>query len=89
MSKQDKPIAKPVLPSPVPPILKASLLLDEDADFSTAMCAVNVLNDGTGEVTIKVDVDIMKRVRTRAGSVNLAEYFWQQMLWRALTDHVY
>ncbi len=63
--------------------------LDPQADFTTDECAVVLLTDGSGEITFLVDPEVLRRVRSRCGDRNLAAYFWEFLLKRAVMDHVY
>ena len=80
---KEQPVDNP--PTIAPQIAR---LLDPTADFSTINCAVNQLG-AEGEVTFLVEPDIWRRIKSRAGSQNLAEYFWENILKRALMNHVY
>ncbi len=71
-----------------PSLVTQSSLLDSAADFSTRDCAV-VLTGKEAEVTFRVEAGVLRRIRSRADKQDLAEYFWQNILKRAVLDHVY
>lgn len=52
-------------------------------------CIVNKRPDGGAVVAFKVDPEIMKRHMSRAGQLPLDQYFWENILHRAVTDSVY
>lgn len=63
--------------------------MDESAHFSTRTCAVYVIDPETCEVTFRLDGQEMKRIKSRASTRNLADYFWEEILKRAINSHVY
>lgn len=71
--------------------------LDPTADFSNVNCAINVFRksqDGKdvitgGEITIRVEGEVMRRLLTRAYKGNVADYAWDNVLKRVLENHVY
>lgn len=55
---------------------------------STRRCTVKEVGEGL-EVTFLVDPDIAKRIKSRAGTMPLYRYMWENVLNRAVTDHVF
>lgn len=52
-------------------------------------CEVVSWKDGSADVTIHIEPEIVRRIKTRAQSQDLAEYIWQNILKRAIETHVY
>lgn len=63
----------------------AAVILSFDNDF----CVVSLYGNNTAKVSIDVESEVMRRIRSRAGTQNLADYVWDNILKRALYDHVY
>jgi|WetSurMetagenome_2_1015567.scaffolds.fasta_scaffold01336_21 hypothetical protein len=76
------PPASPSGPSGPAPI-------DPNADFSTDKCALTLMPDGSGEAVVFVDPGVLKRIKTRAGNQDLANYLWLNVFRPALDGHVY
>lgn len=89
-SLKDKKTGTPLLTTAVVP---NPSVLDTTASFSTADCAVYFYKEGDpnqgGEVTIRVDPEVMRRISRRANGRDLADYMWEMILKRAMIDHVY
>jgi len=45
--------------------------------------------DGSGEAVVFVDPGVLKRIKTRAGNQDLANYLWLNVFRPALDGHVY
>lgn len=45
--------------------------------------------DGGIQVSFLIDPDVAHRIRRRAGTMSLERYIWENILKRAVTDHVY
>ncbi len=52
-------------------------------------CRVTEQPDGGMQVLFLIDPDIAKRMRLRANNMALDKYLWENVLYRALIDHVY
>lgn len=63
--------------------------MDESAAYSTRNCAVYMTDDTSAEIVFKLDGQELKRIRSRCSTRNLADYFWSEILQRAINGHVY
>ena len=52
-------------------------------------CEVVDQPDGSVIITLRVDAQPMKRHRSRAGTMDLSRYMWENILKRAVIDSVY
>ena len=52
-------------------------------------CIATEYPDGSLNVQVHVELDIAKRLKSRAGSMDLSRYIWENVLKRALWDSVY
>jgi len=53
-------------------------------------CEVSYLDNGTASVTFLIeDPSVVKRLEQRAGSIDLGRYLFENVLYRAVVDHVY
>jgi hypothetical protein len=52
-------------------------------------CKVLMLPNGGMQVSVLVDPDITKRYMTRANGMPLYRYLYEQVLQRAIVDHVF
>lgn len=55
----------------------------------TGPCEVVDRPDGGLSVTVQVDSTIAQRLRLRAQTMPLDRYLWENILKRAIADHVY
>lgn len=52
-------------------------------------CNVQELSDGSLQITFPVDdPQIIRRLKSRAGTMPLSRYMWENILKRAVVDHV-
>ncbi len=81
-SSPKTPAASPLAPTERPK-------LDPAADYSTPDCAVNCFDNGEGECVFLLDKEVLRRIRTRAQTQDLADYLWLNVIRPALYGHVY
>lgn len=68
-------------PAPLkPPVRAKRVFLD---------CQVEPLPSGEGAVTMVIPAEVMRRLRPRAGDMDLGEYLWTNLLRSALYGHVF
>ena len=68
---------------PDAPSLSLPMLTDEKP------CVVDLCADGSAEVIVRVDADILRRCQRRAGNMDLGYYLWQNVFKPGLNSHVY
>ena len=68
-------------PSISPPPVRDSTLVPR--------CKVEELSDGSIVVSLLIDSPVVKRLKLRAGPMPLHRYIYEQVLNRAVVDHVY
>lgn len=69
-----------------PPILKPAFV---PGSLRPIPCVVGENEDGSCEIILHVDADIMRRMRNRAQSQDLGTYLWQNVIRAALESHVF
>lgn len=78
----------------MPPLTKIMPTPKEDAPKTSGPtpaqnCRVELQPDGKLVVSFLVDELATRRLRSRAGAMDLATYLWENILKRAVVDHVY
>lgn len=54
-----------------------------------AKCLVNMQPDGKLAVSFLIDSTEAARIIRRAGNMDIGKYLWENILYRAVVDHVY
>lgn len=52
-------------------------------------CTVFPDPDGSAIAEVHIPIDVMRRLKTRAGTQDLGEYLWENIFRSAISSHVY
>lgn len=77
---------------PMPPVLAPKPKVDPSQTPQTSAppkCMASLQPDGAIKVAFLIEPDVASRIRRRSGSMDLSKYLWENILNRAVTDHVF
>ncbi len=62
---------------------------NQQINMPVPKCVTTIQPDGGIQVSFLIEPDVAKRLIRRAGGMQLERYLWENVLYRAVVDHVF